>query len=42
MLCAYSMAGGSGECFWPLSTLEKPKHLMKLFSEKSMIRETVD
>lgn len=42
MLCAYIMAGGSGERFWPLSTSEKPKQLLKLFSEKSMIRETVD
>ncbi|SJZ60689.1 mannose-1-phosphate guanylyltransferase [Cetobacterium ceti] len=36
------MAGGSGERFWPLSTREKPKQLLKIFSEKSMIRETVD
>jgi len=42
MLCAYIMAGGSGERFWPLSTPDRPKQLLKLFSEKSMIRETVD
>jgi mannose-1-phosphate guanylyltransferase len=42
MLCAYIMAGGSGDRFWPLSSQEKPKQLLKLFSEKSMIRETVD
>ncbi len=42
MLTAYIMAGGSGERFWPLSTPEKPKQLLSLFSEKSMIRETVD
>lgn len=36
------MAGGSGERFWPLSTKEHPKQLLKLVSEKSMIRETVD
>lgn len=36
------MAGGSGERFWPLSTKEKPKQLLALFSNKSMIRETVD
>ena len=42
MLCAYIMAGGSGERFWPLSTPERPKQLLKLFSDKSMIRETVD
>lgn len=42
MLCAYIMAGGSGQRFWPLSTPEKPKQLLKIFSDKSMIRETVD
>lgn len=42
MLTAIIMAGGSGERFWPLSTPEKPKQLLKLFSDKSMIRETVD
>ena len=42
MLTALIMAGGSGQRFWPLSTEEKPKQLLKLFSNKSMIRETVD
>ena len=42
MLTAIIMAGGSGERFWPLSTPEKPKQLLKIFSEKTMIRETVD
>ena len=42
MLCAYIMAGGSGQRFWPLSTPEKPKQLLKIYSDKSMIRETVD
>ena len=32
------MAGGSGERFWPLSTKEKPKQLLKIFSDKSLIR----
>lgn len=36
------MAGGSGERFWPLSTKAKPKQLLSLFSDKSMIRETVN
>lgn len=36
------MAGGSGERFWPLSTKKKPKQLLSLVSDKSMIRETVD
>lgn len=42
MLTAFIMAGGSGERFWPLSTKKKPKQLLKLVSDKSMIRETVD
>ncbi len=43
MLAAFIMAGGSGERFWPLSTKEKPKQLLKLVdSDKSMIRMTVD
>lgn len=42
MLTAIIMAGGSGERFWPLSTPEKPKQLLNIFSDKTMIRETVD
>lgn len=42
MLTALIMAGGSGQRFWPLSTEKQPKQLLKLFSNKSMIRETVD
>ena len=42
MLTAIIMAGGSGERFWPLSTPERPKQLLKIFSDKTMIRETVD
>ena len=42
MLTAVIMAGGSGERFWPLSTPERPKQLLKIFSDKTMIRETVD
>ena len=42
MLVAIIMAGGSGERFWPLSTPKKPKQLLSLFSNKSMIRETID
>lgn len=42
MLTALIMAGGSGERFWPLSTPTKPKQLLSFFSEKTMIRETVD
>lgn len=36
------MAGGTGERFWPLSTKEKPKQLLSLISDKTMIRETVE
>ena len=32
MLTFLIMAGGSGERFWPLSTKEKPKQLLKIFS----------
>lgn len=42
MLAAIIMAGGSGERFWPLSTPDKPKQLLNIFSDKTMIRETVD
>ncbi len=36
------MAGGSGERFWPLSRKAVPKHLLKLFSEKTLLEETVE
>jgi mannose-1-phosphate guanylyltransferase len=42
MLCALIMSGGAGQRFWPMSTEDRPKQLLKLFSDKSMIRETVD
>ncbi|MGL4393565.1 MAG: mannose-1-phosphate guanylyltransferase [Fusobacteriaceae bacterium] len=42
MLTALIMAGGSGERFWPLSTSSKPKQLLNLFSDKTMIRETME
>src|SRR5260221_723108 len=35
------MAGGSGERFWPLSRVAKPKHLVSLLSERTMLEETV-
>ena len=38
MLTFLIMAGGSGERFWPLSTKKKPKQLLKVFSDKSLIR----
>jgi mannose-1-phosphate guanylyltransferase len=43
LIAAFIMAGGSGERFWPLSTKERPKQLLKLIDpERSMIRMTVD
>jgi len=43
MLTAFIMAGGSGERFWPLSTKEKPKQLLKLIDkDRSLIKMTVD
>ncbi len=38
---AIIMAGGSGERFWPLSRLKRPKQLLPLLSEKMMIEETI-
>jgi mannose-1-phosphate guanylyltransferase len=35
------MAGGSGERFWPLSRIATPKHLVPLFSERTLLEETV-
>ncbi len=39
---AVIMAGGKGTRFWPLSRPQRPKQLLKILSEKSLIRETVD
>jgi len=39
---AVIIAGGRGTRFWPLSRAHRPKQLLKLFSKKSMIRETVE
>ena len=36
------LAGGRGERFWPLSTREHPKQLLKLTSDKIMLEETLD
>ena len=35
------MAGGGGERFWPLSRQATPKHLLKLFSDRTLVEETV-
>jgi mannose-1-phosphate guanylyltransferase len=36
------LAGGKGERFWPLSTRERPKQLLKLTSSKTMLEETLE
>ncbi len=35
------MAGGSGERFWPMSRSRTPKHLLKLFSDRTLLEETI-
>lgn len=35
------IAGGSGERFWPMSRVGTPKHLLRLFSERTLLEETV-
>jgi mannose-1-phosphate guanylyltransferase len=35
------IAGGSGERFWPMSRANAPKHLLRLFSEKTLLEETI-
>jgi mannose-1-phosphate guanylyltransferase len=36
------LAGGRGERFWPLSRKKRPKQLLKLISDKTMLEETID
>ncbi|MFQ3670632.1 MAG: sugar phosphate nucleotidyltransferase [Verrucomicrobiia bacterium] len=38
----FILAGGSGERFWPLSRTLTPKHLLKLFSDRTLLEETLD
>jgi len=42
MLYAVIMAGGSGTRFWPESRKNRPKQLLKIVTEKTMIRDTVE
>ncbi|MAT68790.1 MAG: mannose-1-phosphate guanylyltransferase [Planctomycetaceae bacterium] len=42
MLHAVIMAGGSGTRFWPASRAAKPKQLLELAGNESMLRQTVD
>lgn len=42
MLHAVVMAGGSGTRFWPKSRRNRPKQLLRLSGERTLIQETVD
>lgn len=39
---AIILAGGSGKRFWPLSTRQTPKQFLKLFSNKTLLRQTFE
>ena len=36
------LAGGKGERFWPRSSKEKPKQLQEIYSEKTLLAETLE
>ncbi|MEM9481862.1 MAG: sugar phosphate nucleotidyltransferase, partial [Verrucomicrobiota bacterium] len=38
---ALILAGGSGERFWPLSRTERPKQLLNLFDETTLLEKTI-
>ena len=38
---ALILAGGSGQRFWPLSRRNRPKQLLRLVSERTLLEETV-
>lgn len=40
--CALILAGGSGTRFWPLSRRSRPKQLLSLMGDVSLLRGTVD
>ncbi len=42
MLHALIMAGGSGTRFWPESRADRPKQLLKLIGDRSLLQATVD
>ena len=42
MTYAVIMAGGVGTRFWPRSRTSKPKQLLNIFGDRSMIQQTVD
>ena len=39
---AIIMAGGSGERFWPMSRRKKPKQLLSLETDKTMLEQSID
>lgn len=39
---AVLLVGGKGERFWPLSTPGRPKQFLKIFSDKTMVAETLE
>jgi len=39
---ALILAGGSGERFWPLSRRARPKQLLRLVSNKTLLEETLE
>lgn len=39
---ALILAGGSGERFWPLSRRSRPKQLLRLISEQTLLEQTVE
>ncbi len=41
MLHAIIMAGGSGTRFWPKSRRDRPKQLLRLAGEATMLQQTV-
>jgi mannose-1-phosphate guanylyltransferase len=42
MIHTVIIAGGKGERFWPFSTKEKPKQLLRIYSDRSMLQDTID
>ncbi len=42
MLYGIIMAGGSGTRFWPESRKRKPKQLLRILNDRTMVRETVE
>ena len=42
MIYTVIIAGGKGERFWPFSTKEKPKQLLHVYSDHSMLQDTIE